>query len=242
MSDPVKYKLIYLARRAATVALEDWPRTWRSHAVFASQFPSMAMTLDSVFYCCRVPAPSIGGEPVHLTGVSHEHDGVAVVTSDDLISLTSGSSVSPANQALIDIDELRVFDMLTPEFSFHCREKLVLEGAQGGAAVIRFLARRHGSTREEFSEQWAAHEAAELDVAQRLGAVTRVVHDELVREPPTLFAFDGISETWFADAEDATRALADGAMTALDEERARFCDVDRTITVLTRVCHRWPRA
>ncbi len=242
MSNPVKYKLIYLARRAAGVALEDWPRTWRSHAVFASQFPSMAMSLDSLFYCCRIPTPSIGGEPVQLTGISNGHDGVAVVTGDDLASITSGSSVSPENQALIDIDELRVFDMLTPEFSFHCREKLVLEGAQGGAAVIRFLARRHGSTREEFSAQWTAHEAAELNAAQRLGSVTRVVHDELVREPPTLFPFDGISETWFADGDDAARALADGAMTALDEQRAQFCDVDRTITLLTRVCHRWPRA
>jgi hypothetical protein len=242
MSDPVKYKLIYLARRAAGVALEDWPRTWRSHAIFASQFPSMEMRLDSVFYCCRIPTPSIGGEPVQLTGVSNEHDGVAVVSSDDLADVTPGSGFSAEDQALIDTDELRVFDMLVRKFSFACREKIVLEGPQGGAAVIRFLARRPGSTREEFSEQWTAHEAAELNVAQRLGRVTRVVHDELVREPPALFPFDGISEMWFADAEDATRALADAAMTTLNEEQAQFCDVDRTLTLLTRVCHRWPRA
>jgi hypothetical protein len=35
----MSYKLIYLARRAATVSREDWPRTWKSHAIFASQFP-----------------------------------------------------------------------------------------------------------------------------------------------------------------------------------------------------------
>ncbi len=50
MSKTNAYKLVYLARRAKTVGREDWPRTWKSHAVFASQFPSMEASLNWLRY------------------------------------------------------------------------------------------------------------------------------------------------------------------------------------------------
>ena len=54
------YKMLYLARRAATVSWEDWPRTWKSHAIFASQFPAMSGTIDWMRYTTRVDDPSLG--------------------------------------------------------------------------------------------------------------------------------------------------------------------------------------
>ena len=52
-------KLIYLARRAATVVRDDWPPTWRSHAVFASQFPALEANISWLRYCNRVDQPVI---------------------------------------------------------------------------------------------------------------------------------------------------------------------------------------
>ena len=52
----MSYKMHYLARRAKNVAWEDWPRTWKSHAIFASQFPAMDGTIVST------AMPTIVGE------------------------------------------------------------------------------------------------------------------------------------------------------------------------------------
>ena len=57
----MSYKLIYLARRAATVAREDWPRTWKSHAIFASQFPVMESEIRWLRYCNRIDVPMLEG-------------------------------------------------------------------------------------------------------------------------------------------------------------------------------------
>ena len=46
-------KLIYLARRASTVSREDCPRTWKSHSIFASQFPVLEAEISCVRYCHR---------------------------------------------------------------------------------------------------------------------------------------------------------------------------------------------
>ena len=60
------YKLIYLARRAATVSRDDWPRTWKSHAIFASQFPVLESKIEWMRYCNRIDQPTLDGEPVDV--------------------------------------------------------------------------------------------------------------------------------------------------------------------------------
>src|SRR6266699_1752179 len=110
------YKMLYLARRADTDAWEDWPRTWKSHAVFASQFPAMDGTIDWMRYTTRVDDPRVAALPV-----STAHDGVSVAEAP-LLSTFKGQGFSPEQRALIDEDELRVFDRYTPEFSFWCDE------------------------------------------------------------------------------------------------------------------------
>ena len=72
----MSYKMHYLARRAKNVAWEDWPRTWKSHAVFASQFPAMDGTIDWMRYNTRVDDPRAANLPV-----STEHDGVSSADS-----------------------------------------------------------------------------------------------------------------------------------------------------------------
>ena len=75
------YKLVYLAHRAVTVSREEWPRTWKSHAVFASQFAVAGSRIEWMRYCNRIDAPEIDGEPVELPMVSQGHDGVALINN-----------------------------------------------------------------------------------------------------------------------------------------------------------------
>ena len=236
----MEYKLIYLAKRAAGVKAEDWPRHWRSHAVFASTIPSIGASLNSLFYCSRQLDPTVDGKPFEAPGASREYDGVAVVSSSALKSLAG--ALTPENQAKIDEDERRVFSTLTPNFSFYCREALIHGKAHGAAAVIRFLARKAGTTREDFLARWNGPHAEIAKRAADAGGASRYVHDQLEREPPAGYPFDGITETWLPDAEAAAGALTSDAFAPVREDLAQFCDLDRSVTMLTYVTHRWPKA
>lgn len=78
-------------------------------------------------------------------------------------------------------------------------------------------------------------------VIGRLDVVSRYVHNHPVHEPLPLFPFDAIAECWFASSEDAVRVLATSALQPIHDNLATFCDVDRSVTMLTSVSHRWPK-
>jgi hypothetical protein len=198
----VTCKLVYLARRAAGVAREDWPRTWRSHAVFASQFPVLEAKIEWMRYCNR--------SAIELPGVSLAHDGVAVAASDTLAGL-DGTGFGDADRARIDADELRVFDMPTPYFTYYCEEDVLRDGPLGEAAVFRFLA-----------------EGGEAPVPP---AATRHVLNRPLHKPRPLFPFALIAESWFASESEAVAAVAN-----------KPPDTGGDVTLLTTVCHRWPKA
>jgi hypothetical protein len=67
------------------------------------------------------------------------------------------------------------------------------------------------------------------------------VHNALIEPPPPGYPFDGITETWFASPQDAVRSFVDPAFAPLAEDLAAFCDLDRSVTLLTSLVHRWPR-
>lgn len=236
------YKLIYLARRNPTVAREDWPRTWRSHAIFASQFPVLEAKIDYMRYCNRVDAPTLDGRPVELPGLSTAHDGVAIAASESLEGI-NGTGFNDADRAKIDQDELRVFDMLTPNFTYYCTEAVLRDGALGEAAVFSFLARKPDASHEEFDARWCGeHRQAALEAINALGTITRYVNNRPVHEPRPLFPFDGIAEAWFPSAEDAVRAFTGSELDPLRRDLAQFCDFSRSVIMLTSVCHRWPKS
>jgi EthD domain len=238
------YKLIYLARRNPSIRAEDWPRAWRSHAKFVSQFPVIGANIDSMFYCARQLEPMLDGERFDPPGVAVDYDGVALVSSASPEALAAG--ISPARSA-IDADELRVFSTYVKHFTFNCAEELVHVGPQGdapaGAAVIRFLARKAGSSREDFLTHLRQHHAEiAIRAANASGSVTRYVHNRLTDEPPPGYPFDSITETWFATADDAAHSFVDNAFAPVSADLAKFCDLRRSVTLLTSVIHRWPRA
>jgi len=231
----MSYKMLYLARRAKDVSWEDWPRTWKSHAIFASQFPAMDGTIDWMRYTTRIDDPALGDLPV-----SQEHDGVSV-SEAPVLDTFYGKGFSKEQRALIDQDELRVFDRYTPEFSFYCTEKRAVDGPLGEAVVFRFLLRKPNLSRDDFD---AYLKEKHSDLAAKLAGdlgVTRWAINFSIEAPPTAFPFDAIEECWFATPEDAARALKAPAMTEVTDDLATISVPDRNITMLTRPTHRWPK-
>lgn len=229
------YKMLYLARRASNVAWEDWPRTWKSHAIFASQFPAMSGTIDWMRYTTRVDDPALGDLPV-----SSAHDGVSVAEAPELATF-QGKGFTPEQRALIDQDELRVFDRYTPEFSFYCTERRLLDGPVGEAAVFRFLRRKPEVSREAFDAHLTGEHARLCAEAAEALRAQRWALNSTLETPPPDFPFEAIDEIWFATVEDAARALKTPAMLRLTEDVATVSDVERNITMLTRPTHRWPK-
>ncbi len=229
------YKMLYLARRAKTVSWEDWPRTWKSHAVFASQFPAMSGTIDWMRYTTRVNDPLLGDLPV-----STEHDGVSVAEAP-VLDTFYGKGFSPEQRALIDEDELRVFDRYTPEFSFWCTETRTVDGPVGEAAIFRFLRRKANVSRDAFESHLKGEYARLCKAAADTLGAQRWALNSTIDGPPTDFPFEVIDECWFPSVEVAARALTAPAMRPLIDNLATVCDVERNITMLTRPTHRWPR-
>jgi hypothetical protein len=229
------YKMLYLARRAAMVSWEDWPRTWKSHAIFASQFPAMSGTIDWMRYTTRVDDPSLGNLPV-----STEHDGVSVAEAP-VLDTFYGRGFSPEQRELIDKDELRVFDRYTPRFSFYCTETRALDGPVGEAAVFRFLLRKAGVARDAFDQYLKGEYGRQCaESAATLGA-QRWALNSSIDAPPADFPFEAIDECWFATVEQAARALTSPSMARLTADLAKVSDESRNITMLTRPTHRWPK-
>jgi hypothetical protein len=237
--EAMTYKLVYLARRAGTVSREDWPRTWRSHAIFASQFPALEANISWLRYCSRIDQPMIDGEPVDLPQLSILHDGVAVAASPTLSGI-KGGSFSPEDQAKIDEDERRVFDMLTPNFTYFATESVVKDGPLGKAALFQFLPRAHGLARQEFMDRYCGEHASAVSRAVvDVPGLSRAVLNLPVHDPLPLFPFDGISEYWFETSDDAVRAVASGALDAILELNPSLFAADGTVRMLTTVSHRW---
>jgi hypothetical protein len=236
------YKLIYLARRNPTVTREDWPKTWKSHATFAGKLMTAEVQITSMSYNNRIDNPTIDGRAVDIPGLSDAHDGVAVACSASLADV-KGGKFTPEERALIDKDELRVFDMLTPEFSFYCAETALRDGDMGNAALFRFLIRKPDISRADFEARFAgAHADRVRDVIAPLSTVSRYLHNRLIEDAPPLFPFDAISECRFTTAEDAVRAAAGPDLAGITKDLAAFCDMDRSIALLTSVVRRYPRA
>jgi hypothetical protein len=234
------YKLIYLARRNPACTAEDWPRHWRSHAVYCSQFAALSAAISSVHYCSRQLKPTLDGAPLNPP-LAADYDGVAVIASKSADFF--GDNAMPRDvRDKIDQDERRVFDTLTPNFSFLSEEVLVHGGEFGKGAVIRFLSRKRGSSPQEFHARLAAaHAELALKTIGTAGTVTRYVHNRLTSDPPIGYPFDGIVETWFASAEDAAHSLSDDALAPVTKDLTTFCDLQASVTMLTHVTHSWPR-
>jgi EthD domain len=235
-------KLIYLARRAPGISREEWPRAWKSHAIFASQFPAIEARLEWLRYGNRVDQPMLDGVPVDLPMLSAAHDGVANVNSGKKGAPRGASAADPEIRAALDTDERRVFDTLVAEFSFSCEEEPLLEGLPGGAALYIFLPPAPGLTTADFLARYeGAHAELVRGVLPSLGGLARYGHNRVIEAPPPRFPFAAISEIWFANPDDAVRALNQGALAPVLSDLATFADMAGAVILLTNPCHGWPK-
>lgn len=227
------YKLIYLARRNPSCSREDWPEHWRSHATFAGQFAFIANDITYSCYCNRIDQPVLEGRPVEVPGLSGDHDGVAIGVSSRVETL-KGGGFTAEERKLIDRDELRVFDMLTPEFSYYCTETVLKEGKYGLYGLIRFLARKPEMSPEDF-RQWFEGEFAAAARASIDDTVVRHALDIPTHGPLPRFPFDAITDCWFDSEDDAVRAALNPA---IPEAMAEMCDMEASVTMLTHAYRR----
>jgi hypothetical protein len=221
-------KLIYLARRNPGLSRQDWPRTWKSHAVFASQFAVAGSRIEWMRYCNRIDAPE-------LPLLSTAHDGVALINNGQ--NETSLSPLPGDVRGALDTDELRVFDQLVTNFAFPCVETLLLDGLPGKAAVFVFLPEASGlKDRLDGSHADVVH-----STLPSLAGVTRYAHNHPIHVPAPPFAFGAIVEMWFATPDDAVRALSQGALDPVLADLASFARMDEAVTMLTAPCHAFPK-
>ncbi len=131
-------------------------------------------------YTTRVDDAALGDLPV-----SAEYDGVGIAEAPELETLY-GRGFSREQRALIDQDELRVFDRYTPQFSFYCTETRVLEGPLGEAVVFRYLYRKAKVSRDAF-EKHLQGEHAQLcvEAANTLGALRWALNTTIDAPPAT---------------------------------------------------------
>jgi hypothetical protein len=226
------YKLIYLARRNPNATREEWPALWNSHSAFAGKFPGLRGGIKYSRYCNRI-------DNVNVPGTSTAHDGVAIAFSDT-VEVIQGGCFNTKQRAQIDCDELRVFDTLTPYFSFYCTEKRLRDGNLGEAAVFRFLARAPELSRVAFVERLMGEHAKVAENAiNGKSTITRyALNTPLHRPPHALFPFEAISECWFATADDAVRSLKEGQLSAVEKDIGAFTEADRNVVMLTQVCNK----
>jgi hypothetical protein len=227
------YKLIYLARRNPSVNRAQWPDHWLSHATFANQFAFIANDIVYSCYANRIDQPTLEGRAVDIPGLSQDHDGVAVGVSHTVETL-QGGGFSKEERALIDQDELRVFDMLTPEFSYYCTERVLKAGKYGEYGLIRFLARKGDVSRDDF-RAWFDGDFAEAAGRTIDASVVRYAHDTPIHDPLPRFPFDAITDCWFDSEDHAVRAALD---LAIPQALERFCDTGRSVTMLTHAFRR----
>ena len=237
-SGPMDYKMFYLARRHPSVAPEDWPKHWRSHPKFVSQFPTIGGRIENLFYTARVYNPTIDGAAADILLLDTEFDGVAVVSSPE--------DTLAGNEPQLDIfekvmeDERRVFGDYTSNSVSYGREILVLGGERNRAAVIRFLRHRPGLSVDEFQARWAALQ----DMAQaaiEAGKMSRYVHTMQCEPLTPGHEYDGVSEAWFASPEDAAKAFGDPDLAPLFDADGAFSDPGQSVTMLTETIYSWPR-
>lgn len=228
-------KLVYLARRNPGIGRADWPKTWKSHAIFASQFSVAGSRIEWMRYCNRIDAPELDGAAVALPMVSTAHDGVALINNG-----ANEPSLSPLPddvRSALDTDELRVFDQLVKNFAFPCVETLLLDGLPGKAAVFIFLPAADG-LKDRLD---GAHSEVARNTLSALAGVTRYAHNHPMQVPAPPFDYGAIVEMWFARPEDAVRALSKGALDPVLADLATFADMDKAVVMLTSPCHAWPK-
>ncbi|CAN5411867.1 hypothetical protein BH11PSE7_BH11PSE7_24460 [soil metagenome] len=224
-------KRIYLTRRNPAISAADFPREWRRHAALAASFSNVNRRYTRVAQCTKAE-----GLPVQP---QNDYSGVALLWMESLAVALEVNN-DPQIIERLRPDEVRVFGMEVTHCAMFTEETVLLDGPAAGFVVIEFLMRAPALSKEEFARQWQAHASTVLSDASVKRFVRRYAQDLVVQQPPPGYEFDGVSEMWFDSMEDAVALLNDPAyVKGVQEARAAFCDLDRTVLMPTKVTHAW---
>jgi hypothetical protein len=218
------WKRAYLVRRNPRLTAEEFPRRWKQHSDLGQTFPDVVARNRRVAYCLANKAL---GERIGATG---EYDGVGLLWLRSPEALEAANT-DPTAIPTMRADELKVFHQLVFNSAVLVEEHVLKPGADGKVAVLSFVRRRPGLSREAFQAAWLA--APSLEHAGKVG---RHVKGLVIREPTV--DFDGLAETWFDSTEDAVATWTDrGFRDALDAGEKDLVDPAATMRFLTETCH-----
>lgn len=224
------HKAIYLAKRHASLSAEAFPDRWRQHSALAASLSGLRGFFTGATQCSRL----LGAQ--FPEGASCEFDGIALVGLRNLESATSIWS-KPETRETMQPDELRVFTRLVVE-SWLAVEEELLQGEAGGSVVVfRFCRARTGQSREWLLKM-LREQVAPLERAGEGGALlVRQVHNRVVQVPSAEFAFDVVTECWFADLASARRYHLDNAGQREQQlAYTAFCEV-QPLTLPTQITY-----
>jgi hypothetical protein len=231
------HKMLYLARRNPVATAAEFPKLWRSHAAFVSQFGAVGSRFTQVMQCSRVlDAPGVAG-------TSQDYDGVAVLSCPTLED-THTQGLPPDIRVKVDADERRVFDGLVEDFTMRAKEHVLLDtgfdAARERAALITFMKARPGTGREALARSWRENLGPSLLAVPAIsGRAVRYVLNEIVEQPPAGYEYDAISELWFSSVAEAVAALADPGTQAVMHRQMEALDPARNVQMFTRITHTW---
>jgi hypothetical protein len=243
-AENAEVKTIYLARRAAALTREQFPRRWRRHGQLAM---SLGFWRDSSgYYHCDVhadPPAAIDSE----TGAawSGEYDGVGLVYFPS--SSAYESLVTHRDFPRLLADEHGAFIEPVSNFSVLTTEEVLLQAPGTAAKFFAFLRAADGVSAQEFAERWNAHAALVMRSNAMAGLLTKYVHnhpvpvdavsgeDASIQERITtgLQGVAGVAEVGFASRADLRTFLAHEDRRGLRADLEQFCAVDELILVET---------
>lgn len=228
-------KMIYLGKRNLALAPEEFPAAWKQHAVLSATVAKVATAVIGMAQCSRVLDNKV------LPGASTDYDGVSVMIVTDPQTIFDSMN-EPEHVALLLPDELRVFTDYVQKWTVTAKERLLhakpVERARNKVLVIAFMRRRPGLSKEEFDARWrGAHAKLVTGQPGFADIALRYAQNAVYGECPPGYDYDGISEMWFDEIDDAGRLFTPTAVKAIDDDLAAFTDPARGVTMLTYVSH-----
>ena len=235
--DPVRWKMIYLARRNPALAVQDFAQAWREHSALGRQCRNVQDKVLGVTQCVRLRESAENGG---LIGACTDYDGVNLLQLRDL-DVAADLWNDPETLAIMRPDEPRVFSTYVRDFTLVCRERVLREAPRGTVAVFAFVRRNASVAKADFNAAWDDGPLAPWLASPALQAALRVVHNTVVQTPPEGYDYDGIAEWWFASVDAARAAFAGRDIRAqLPSAYAAIGDLASAVFMFTHVTHSRP--
>ena len=225
-SNPVQWKMIYLARRHPALAEADFAQAWREHSALGRQCRNVQDKVLGVTQCTRITT-----DPP--SGASTDFDGVNLLKLRDL-GVAADIWNDPETLAIMRPDELRVFDRYVRDCALVAHERVLSDRPFGDAVWVGFMRRRPAMAVADFLDGMACH-------LSPWAPAGRVVLNEVMPERPAGYDFDAIVEWWFKDAQTLSEAskITD-FRTQLTQSMGHLCDMQASVLMATHVTHRRP--